>query len=203
MAANLATLNSQTAMSYLDATPWHGTGQNTLKLMQGAPPSSWVDIALDAAQMRYTVGSLPMYLKDGTEIPGHRVSVRFNPDGTVAACFGPVGVNHVHSQNERNVDILRVLAEEFSCVPAAAGVLGNGERCWMLMRLTDATITPLPGDDVRGYFLLHWGHDGQMAVQGLGDGHPRGLPEHADAGDQRAQGVVRHPAHDQRQPAAG
>jgi phage/plasmid-like protein (TIGR03299 family) len=157
-------------MAYLDETPWHGLGQNLLREMQQATPASYVDVALDAAQMRYSVGSVSMHLADGTEVPGHKVSVRFNPDGTVAATFGPVGEGYKHIQNEEAVSILRVLAEEFGCVPAAAGVLGNGERCWMLMRLANATITPVAGDDVRGYFLLHWDHTGNMTVQGLGTG---------------------------------
>lgn len=170
MAHNLADINGVTAMAYLDATPWHGLGQNLLQQMQAASPASYVDVALDAAAMRYTVGSMPMYLADGTEIKGHKVSVRFNPDGTVAATFAPVGDGYQHIQNEEAVSILRVLATDFGCVPAAAGVLGNGERCWMLMRLADATITPLPGDDVRGYFLLTWDHTGNMSLTGLGTG---------------------------------
>lgn len=167
MAANIAVINGENAIAYIDATPWHGLGRNILKEMQQAPPGDRVALALDAAQMRWTVGSLPMYLADGTEVGGHRVSVRFHPDGTVAAQLGVVGEAYTHVQNEQATDLLQVLAAEFGCVPAAAGVLGQGQRCWMLMRLADATVTPLPGDDVRGYFLLHWGHDGNMSVQGL------------------------------------
>jgi len=168
MAHNLATLNNTVAMAYIDGPAWHNLGNNVLKLMREATPATYVDVALDAAQMRYQVGSVPMHLPDGTEVRGHKISVRFAADGTVAAVFGPVGDGYTHTQNEENVSILRVLAEEFGCVPAVAGVLGQGERCWMLMRLADATITPVAGDDVRGYFLLHWGHDGNMSVQGLG-----------------------------------
>lgn len=170
MAANLATLNSKTAMCYLDATPWHGTGQNVLAAMRATSPDRYIDVALEAAQMRYTVGSLPMFLSDGTQVKAHMCAVRYGADGQIAATFGPVGVGHVHIQNEEACAILRPMAEEFGCVPAAAGVLGDGERCWMLMRLADATITPVPGDDVRGYFLLTWGHDGQVSLTGLGTG---------------------------------
>ena len=170
MAHNLATINGRDATVYLDATPWHGLGQNILQLMQATAPADRIDAALAAAQMTYSVGSLPLYLADGSQVPGHKASVRFAADGTVAATLGVVGDGYRHIQNAEACAILRPLAEEFGCVPAAAGVLGNGERCWMLMRLADATITPLPGDDVRGYFLLHWDHTGQMTVQGLGTG---------------------------------
>jgi len=168
MAHNIATINGVSAMAYLDQTPWHGLGERLN--FAGVDKSQVIDRALDAAQMRYTVGSMPMHLTDGTEVEGYKASVRFNPDGTVAAQLGVVGDGYHHTQNEQNVEILRVLAQEFGCVPAAAGVLGKGERCWMLMRLADAKLSPLPGDDVNGYFLLHWGHDGNMSVQGLATG---------------------------------
>jgi phage/plasmid-like protein (TIGR03299 family) len=168
MAHNIATINGQDAIAYLDQTPWHGLGQKLQ--LAGVARTELIDRALDAAHMRWTVGSLPIFLADGTEVAGHKVSARFNSDGTIAAQLGVVGDGYTHTQNVENVGILRVLAEEFGCVPAAAGVLGNGERCWMLMRLADATISPLPGDDVNGYFLLHWGHDGNMSVQGLATG---------------------------------
>lgn len=165
MAHNLATINGSVAMAYLDETPWHGLGQ---KLdVRGLAADAMIDAALDAARMRYQVASLPIFLADGSQVHGYGASVRLADDGTVAATLSVVGDGYHHIQNTEAVAILRPLAEEFGCVPAAAGVLGDGERCWMLMRLADATVTPVPGDDVRGYFLLHWGHDGQMSVQAL------------------------------------
>src|SRR4030095_727847 len=35
----------------------------------------------------------------------------------------------------------------------------------MLLRLPEATIQPVPGDDIRGYFGSLWGHDGNLGVQ--------------------------------------
>jgi phage/plasmid-like protein (TIGR03299 family) len=168
MAHQLATINGQTAMAYLDDTPWHGLGQKLQ--LAGLPKEQLIDAAIDAAQLRWTAGSVPMYLDGGREIEGFKASVRFHDDGSVASVFGPVGEGYQHIQNVEACEILQVLAQEFGCVPAAAGVLNDGARCWMLMRLADATITPVPGDDVRGYFLLHWDHTGNMAVQGLGTG---------------------------------
>jgi phage/plasmid-like protein (TIGR03299 family) len=170
MPANIATVAGENAIAYIDATPWHGMGPNILALMQAATPAERIDVALKAAHLDYTVGSLPLYLADGTQITSHKASVRFNLDGTVAAQLGIVGKDYTHTQNARNVDILRPLAEEFGCVPACTAALGNGERAFMLMRMADATVSPLPGDDVRGYFLLHWGHDGNLSVQGLATG---------------------------------
>jgi phage/plasmid-like protein (TIGR03299 family) len=168
MAHNIAEINGQNAIAYIDDTPWHGLGQRMQ--LAGVAKDRLVDQALDAAQMRFNVGSLPLYLADGTEIKGHKASVRFADDGSVAATLGIVGDGYTHVQNDEACGLLRVLAEEFNCVPSAAGVLGDGSRCWMLMRLADSKITPVAGDDVNGYFLLHWGHDGNMSVQGLGTG---------------------------------
>lgn len=161
---NIARINQADAIAYLDQAPWHDKGTR-LKLGDVAPADR-IDAALAAAQLNYTVGSLPMYLADGTQVPGFAASVRYADNGSVAATLGVVGEGYTHTQNARNVDILRPLAEEFGCVPAVAGALGQGERAWMLMRMADTKVSPLPGDDVNGYFLLHWGHDGNLAVSG-------------------------------------
>lgn len=170
MAHNLATLNGKAAMAYIDSTPWHGLGQDVRKQLVGLPKAQMIDTVLDAAQMRYQVGSVPMYLADGTEVKGHKASVRFAADGNVAHVFGPVGDGYTHVQNERAVDILRVLVEQFGYVPAAAGALGDGERCWVLLRAADLKITPVEGDDVNGYALLTWGHNGQFSLTFRGTG---------------------------------
>jgi phage/plasmid-like protein (TIGR03299 family) len=167
MAHDIANIGGQDAIAYLDQTPWHGLGRNILKLMQDTPPAQRIDAALEVAGLNYSVGSLPLYLADGTQITSHKASVRFAADGTVAAQLGIVGEGYTHTQNARNVDILRPLAEEFGAVPACTAALADGARAFMLMRMADSTITPIDGDDVRGYFLLHWGHDGNMSVQGL------------------------------------
>jgi len=167
MADNIATINGQDAIAYIDATPWHGKGPNILREMQATAPAQRIDVAMERAQLNYTVGSEPLYLADGTQLQGHRVSVRYGEGGKIEAAFAPVGEGYVHSQNSRNVDILRPLAEEFGYVPAVAAALDGGRRAFMLMRMADATITPVDGDDARGYFLLHWGHDGNLSVQGM------------------------------------
>lgn len=166
MAHNLMETAAGAAMAYIDATPWHKLGQR-LNLREMAR-EAMLDAAIDAALMRYQVASVPMFLADGTEITGHKAAVRLAADGSVAATFGPVGDNHKHIQNEAACEILRPMIEEFGAVPAALGALANGARCWVLLRLADATVTPVDGDDVNGYFLLHWGHDGQIALTGLG-----------------------------------
>jgi len=170
MAHNILNINGRDSIAYIDATPWHGLGANILSLMLKTAPAERVDLALEQAGMNYRVGSETLHLPDGTPVPSHRAAVRYNADGTVAAQLGVVGKDHVHIQNSRAVDIARAMCEEFDVVPACTAALGNGERCFMLLRMSDATITPVPGDDVRGYNLLYWGHDGQVALQDMATG---------------------------------
>lgn len=168
MAHNIATLNGQAAFVYLDQTAWHGLGTSILSLMQRTPAAERIDAAMQAAGLGFTVETRPLYLADGTPVQGHKATVRLQADGTIGATLGVVGDGYKTIQNAEAVEVLRPLAEEFGCVPAAAGVLGDGERCWMLMRLADTVITPIDGDDVRGYFLLYWDHAGQASLKMLG-----------------------------------
>jgi phage/plasmid-like protein (TIGR03299 family) len=159
MAHNLATINGKAAMAYLHQTPWHGLGQR----LQGV---ATVAQALDAAQLNWRVTLEPVYLADGTPIPGSQVALRRELDGTAV----PLGVHGSKYHVGDNVDVTKIGEPliDLGCTVDAAGALGNGERCWMLFRLADGTFAPVPGDDVKGYFLLDWSHDGQTHISGLG-----------------------------------
>ena len=86
----------------------------------------------------------------------------------VETLLGVVGSGYEIGQNEQVARIAEAL-QNVGCSVACAGALGKGERAWFLMKLPDsATVSPVDGDDVRGYFLLHWGHDGSVGVTGLG-----------------------------------
>ena len=157
MAHNIATINGQVSMVYQGRTPWHELGNFRARL-------SSIDEALDAANLRWQVGSVPLFLADGTIVQGHKMSGRLDANGQLAAQFGVVGADYVHSQNEANARVLEGLID-LGCTIETAGALGQGERCWMLAKLPDLTIQPVPGDDIRGYFALVWGHDGQFGIQ--------------------------------------
>lgn len=163
MAHNLAIINGKAAMAYMDRTPWHGLGQ---RLTGGAG----VDAALAAAQLDYVVQLQDLTLPDGQTLAHHKGVVRLQADGLPPVQLGCVGDGYNVVQNSEACAILRPLTEDFGCTIEAAGALGDGQRGWMLAKLKDATITPVPGDDIRGYFLLHWSHDGQTGINGLGTG---------------------------------
>lgn len=145
-------------MAYQNAAPWHKLG----KRMANAD----VDTALDAAGLRYDVVTDSLYLKDGTLVLGRRATLRVDPDGTRYQ-LGTVGDAYHVVQNSDASAILRPMIDA-GCTVECAGALGAGERVWMLVKMAGQTISPVDGDDCRGYFLLHWSHDGSSGIIGLG-----------------------------------
>jgi phage/plasmid-like protein (TIGR03299 family) len=157
MAHNIMKIGGRAAMAYDTLTPWHGLGT---KVGEGAG----VDAALDAALLRYTVAKHPVYLADGTVVPDFQAIMRQFP-GTPDQLLSVVGKGYETVQNERVADVLRPMVD-MGCTMAAAGALGNGERAWMLAKMPGDGIDVLGVDKVRGYFLLHWSHDGNSGVTG-------------------------------------
>jgi phage/plasmid-like protein (TIGR03299 family) len=167
MAHNIANLNGQDTFVYLDQPAWHKLGRNILKEIQALAPEHRLSATLAAAGMDYDVQTRPIFVAGDRLIPSHKATVRVDADGTETV-LGVVGEGYKTIQNTEAIAAIRPLVEEFGCVPAAAGALGQGERAWVLLRFADKVITPLPGDDVRGYFLLYWDHAGQASLKMLG-----------------------------------
>lgn len=163
MAHDILSIDGRAVMAYYDSTPWHGLGEKLQ--LRDLVPAAMVDAALDAARLRFKVASVPLHLADGTEITGYKASARLTDAGAVAAILGIVTDAYKHVQNDRAVDVVRVLVEQFAFIPAATGALANGARCWMLLRCADSQLTPVDGDYVNGYALLMWGHDGAISIQ--------------------------------------
>jgi phage/plasmid-like protein (TIGR03299 family) len=156
-----ANINS---ITYIDATPWHGLGDNIIGEMQRALPAERISLARARGGLDYQVTTEGIRLADsGLLLDSHKATVRVNQDGTRLP-LGIVGKGYEVIQNEQATELLEVMAREWGAVPAVTGALGDGEKAWMLMRLADAQVSPLPGDDVRGYALAHWGHGGDNAL---------------------------------------
>src|SRR5678815_4140764 len=156
MAHNLATINGRVAMAYDGETPWH-------KLGTRLPHLTDVATALDTANLNWTVNLEPMFLADGREVPNRKAVVRdvdASVLATVSAAYGPI-------QNSEAASILADVCADYGVTIESAGALGVGETVWMLARLPQGDMAPVPGDDVRGYFLLKWAHDASSALVGL------------------------------------
>ena len=160
---NIATINGKAAIAYLDATPWHGLGER-MTPEQAAD----LDLAMAAAGLNWQVDLQPVQLLDGTVIPSAKATVRIDAAGVTPLAV--VGNDYSLIQNGQAAEIMRPLIEDLGCRIAVGGALGDGQRCWLLAQLPNATITPVPGDDVRGYGLLDWSHDGQTQLRLLGTG---------------------------------
>jgi phage/plasmid-like protein (TIGR03299 family) len=87
--------------------------------------------------------------------------VREGADGT-GPVIATVAASYQILQHVDGFAELDVLCTEHGMTIESAGALGEGERVWMLFRMP-TTITPVPGDDVRGYLLATTGHDGNWA----------------------------------------
>ena len=163
MADNISTVTGAAGFAYIDAPAWHGLGRNILAEMRAAQPEDRIALARSMAQLDYTVEARDIYLADGRKLDTHKATVRVDGPG-LETPLSVVGAGYQTIQNAEATELLEVLAREWGAVPATAGALGNGERAFMLMRLADAKVSPLPGDDVNGYGLLSWSHDGQTGV---------------------------------------
>jgi phage/plasmid-like protein (TIGR03299 family) len=154
MAHNLATIDGRTAMAYQGETPWHQLGTRIASLTS-------VPQAMAAAAIDYRVRAEALFLADGTPVPMRKAIIREGTDGT-GPVIATVAASYQILQHTEGFAELDVLCTDHGMTIEAAGALGKGERVWMLFRMP-TTLTPVPGDDVRGYLLATTGHDGNWA----------------------------------------
>lgn len=162
MSANIHTdkTTGEAAVAYTGATPWHRCGQvitDPYDLLAG----------LKQAHADFEVETVPMF---------HDIGDETTPDG----CFDripnrvvirrtdtqvPLGVatdRYQPMQTRDGMDFLNEVLGKGKVRLEVAGVLGQGERVWVLVRLEGGQL-PIIGDDVIEKFLLFaLGHDGQF-----------------------------------------
>jgi phage/plasmid-like protein (TIGR03299 family) len=155
MAHDLAFRNGRAMMAYQGETPWHGLGTKVESLRS-------VNAALEAAQLNWNVALEPMYRKVGDkfQVSNLRRTVVRDFDN---AELGTAGMDYHTVQNSEAFEILQPACEEFGVTIESAGAIKGGSRVWMLAKMPDVTIEPVPGDSVRGYFLVMSGHDGTLS----------------------------------------
>lgn len=156
MAHDIAVINGRTAMAYQGETPWHGLGTKL-------PSITSVDQALEAANLNWQVALTPMFFRNvaGELVESkNRRAVLRDVDG---AELGTVGAGYHTVQNSEAFAVMQPACEKFGVTIESAGAIKGGARVWMLAKLADMTLTPVPGDDVRGYFLIMTGHDGTLS----------------------------------------
>jgi phage/plasmid-like protein (TIGR03299 family) len=148
MAHNLATINGRIAMAYQGQTPWHKLGTRTNGITS-------VEDAIKIGNLDWTVELRPMFLSSGAQVPNRSAVVR----PIDSAILGTVGDRYTPIQNNEGFAILSDACSQHGVTIETVGALGQGERVFMLAKLP-TIISVVPGDDIRGYFLVSMAHDG-------------------------------------------
>ena len=148
-------------MMYAGATPWHGLGQYV------GDNAVTAEEAIIAAGLDWEVGCQRLFAEydrdDGNliEIPDNFAVIR----DTDKAVLGVVGKNYVPIQNTQCFDILDSITGPDRLVNiTTAGSLHGGKKVWALAELTNLTLSPVPGDEVRPYLCLIDSKDGSMSL---------------------------------------
>lgn len=142
-------------------TPWHRLG----KVVEGAVTAlqALVDGGLD-----FIVEKMPLFARVGTEmvrVPNMFSTVRMDT-GTP---LGVVGERYQICQNRHALDFFDKLVEGGQAVYETAGVLGRGERVWLLARMDELGYTIGQGDRVETYLGLFNSHNGKshLTIKGV------------------------------------
>lgn len=131
---------------------WHGLGQ----VLDN--PATAEEAILEAG-LGFLVEKKPIYLADGTQVPGKFATVR-------ADVNRPLGVVSGRYEILQNTDAFKFfdsIVERDEAVYHSAGVLGSGERIWVMAKLPEH-ISISGVDDVNVYVTLLSGHDGKTGV---------------------------------------
>ena len=153
MAHNL-TINAlgKAEMFYVGESPWHGLGTRLENVATSQE-------ALTAAYLNWTVECRPIYLGNGTPIPGHWATVRTD----TAEPLGVVGNLYTPIQNEEAFAFLDALLGEAAAMYHTAGSLRGGRKVWALAKLPQDLVV-VPEDVVNKFLLLLNSHDGSTAM---------------------------------------
>jgi phage/plasmid-like protein (TIGR03299 family) len=147
-------------MMFVGQMPWHDLGT---KLEN--PPAN-AEQAVKAARLHWSVAKKQLYVGDEHRpLPGEYAVVREdrwarNEEGAI---FGTVKHDYQMLQNTEAFTFFDPIVEAKLAFYETAGALGNGERVWVMARITsDQEI--VPGDSVSKYLLLSNRHDGRGAI---------------------------------------
>lgn len=134
---------------------WHNLGQ-----VLSNPATA--EQAIVEAGLNFPVEKKPIFLEDGTRIPNRFAVVRTDVNR-------PLGVVTGRYEVLQNTDAFRFfdsVVERDEAVYHSAGVLGQGERIWIMAKMPEH-ISIAGVDDVNVYVTLLSGHDGKTGVYGF------------------------------------
>lgn len=145
------------SMMFKGETPWHGLG---VKIEDAKRLS--VDEAIIAAGLDNEVKIGPVFDNLGTELPAQVTYTETDGKRNVYAVVGP---NYTPLQNRKAFDFFQPWLDNNLAEFHTAGALFQGEKIWVLAKLTLDNIDIAKNDPVTPYVLLSNSHDGKNAVR--------------------------------------
>lgn len=164
MAHNLK--NNQ--MAWVDEAPWHGLGKNvpptvTAREMCSAAGLEWAVRKEPAPGARKVTQSQEFSYHDCTTYDRYLILRDKIGDENEPVALGMVGSGYEPLQNTEAFTFFEPFIEFGYAQFHTAGALGNGERVWVLAKLTNSIVIE-KDDVVDRYLLLSNSHDGSGAV---------------------------------------
>jgi phage/plasmid-like protein (TIGR03299 family) len=157
MAHNLNTHNGKVSMFSAKEKPWHELG--TL-----VDEAQTAEQAIKLANLDFIVEKRPLFLNEGKSL-GEQAPAYATVRTDNNAILGVVGERYTPVQNIDAFSFFDELVERDEAIYETAGVLGNGERIWILAKLP-SHIRIGNDDIVEKYVLIANSHDGSLAVTG-------------------------------------
>ena len=148
MPHNLEERNGQASMFYTGDVPWHQLGRRLDR------PAT-AEEAMNEARLDYTVVKRPMkaiiHGRHYVDVPGAFATVRTDTN----VVLGVVGSRYEPVQNKDCFSFFDPLIERDEAVYHTAGVLGKGEKIWLLAKLPDYIRVGKKGDPIEKFVLLY------------------------------------------------
>lgn len=145
----------QASMFYYGDEPWHGFGKKVNRALTAQE-------ALEEAGLDYEVVKQPIYLGDNTKIDGKFATCRTDKTGEDSV-LGVVGDRYTVIQNADMLNFFDPIVGRQEAVYHTAGVLGKGERIWLMAKLPESM--RIGNEDIIDkYILLTNSHDGTKSA---------------------------------------
>jgi len=159
MAHNLAINPKTKKEAYFGAIEpaWHGLGTTLNKVATASE-------AIEAGGLDFTVEKRRIFHGTGNKrilIPNKYATVRTDTED----CLGVVGEAYTVFQNSSIFSFFDELVSKDEAIYHTAGVLGKGERVWILAKMPDY-IRVGKDDMIEKYVLLYNSHDGTSKLSG-------------------------------------
>lgn len=158
MAHNLEQRDGQASMFFTGDVPWHQLGRHLNKPATAAE-------AMESARLNYTVVKKPLkaiiHGKHYADVPGTFATVRTDTNQVL----GVVGARYEPVQNSDAFNFFDPLVDRDEAIYHTAGVLGRGEKIWLLAKLPDYIKVGPKKDPVEKFVLLYNSHDGSSHIR--------------------------------------